>query len=255
MKSFLFTLVLLVFGSAVNAQDSLAEGQKESIDHFIDLVRNNQVKELADLAKYPIQRPNPIPNLENREDFIRYYPILFDEAFRNRILEEGGEDVISRSGMMGLLNGLIWLDVGGEILSIHNNSAEELALQGQLEAEAAAGLHPSVKEFSSNMYACDCGEYKVRLDQMAYQEYRLAIWGEGAPLSEKPLVVSKDLVIGYHGSMGGTRYAVNFPGDEEVIILDNFRMGESEEATGLFLTLKGVDGNGEEVRVKCGESK
>ena len=251
MKSFLFTLILLVFGSAVNAQDSLAEGQQESIDYFIELVRNHQVQELADLVNYPLERPNPIPDLQDREDFIRYYPILLGDEFRNRIIKEAGEDVISRSGMMGLLNGSIWLDVDGRIISIYNASSEELILKEQLEQEVAADLHPSVGEFNSNLYDCDCGEYKVRLDWMVYEEHRLVLWGEGSEVSDEPLMVSEAIEIDHHGSMGGMRYIVSSPGSEENIILDDFYMGESEEAAGVFLTLKGMAGNGEQVRIKC----
>ncbi|MEM7036897.1 MAG: hypothetical protein AAF570_07960 [Bacteroidota bacterium] len=248
MKTYLIILALFLLGtmSTVQAQEPVTPEQH--VERFLEMLKKDQLKALAANTRFPLSRTNPVPDLENAQDFIHYYHLLFDEKIKARLYKEAVGDIIQSNGMFGLLNGQVWLDADGSLLSVNYSSDAEQKLIAQLNAEEAAQLHPSVREFETNKHNCKCDAWKVRLDHTK-DGLRMAIWENDAEFSDKPWIISSDIETEYHGTMGGTSYLVKTKQDE--VMLDDVRMAEDEESVGLFIELKGFPRDGETTREKC----
>lgn len=258
MQRFFLALVAVLFLAAPTqgqSGDPLSKLQQENLDRIVDMLKNGQVKSLSQWVNYPLRRDNPIPDISNAQEFTLYYPILFDPVFREKLSATTftTENTISRSGMLGLFNGDLWMDYDGRIVSVNYSSEAEKKLHKMLEAEEAKKLHKSVRDYDSNIMNCRCGNDLVRLDYMDDGEVRFALWWNGAEMSTEPGVLVKGGVTEAHGSMGGVVY--KFSGGEYDYWMDKVNMAESEEQTGVFLRRLAMTEGLEDSSVRCEKLK
>ena len=81
LLSLIITLAFNVF--CCKAQDSLEI--VKSFRQIVKYIREDSIHELAGMITYPLLRPNPIPDISDSEEFIRYAPVMFDSLFKQRL--------------------------------------------------------------------------------------------------------------------------------------------------------------------------
>ena len=251
-KTSLITLFILCFTFGLQAQvNSLSEEQVQQLEKFQLLIENGQIDQLAELVDYPLKRSNPIPDIQSKEKFILYYLTLFDKDFKSQLLaiKAPYEEVVSRSGMLGLLNGEIWINSSGRIISINYTSPEETKLSEELIALDKESLHSSLQNFKANIHLCECKDYKVRIDEMDDSSYRMALWYKRLGFDGEPFEIYTDVKMAHEGRMGDQSYTSE--GGEYVNILEIVKVAEKDEDMGLFLKQIAMTEGLTDERFKC----
>jgi hypothetical protein len=204
-KKIIFLSVFLSLPVVVFAQD-IKEGYVFG-KKLLLLISQNKPAELAKYVHYPLQRPNPIPDIKNQKEFVAYYPNLFDAKFKKLIPKFGQKEVFVRNGLYGMVgdvfSGEIWYDETG-IVSINYFSDKEMALEKSLTKMIQSAIHPSVNQWESNVFVGKSKNLLVRVDRLSNGDLRYASWSKGKPISEKPdLIILKGEEI-HEGTMGAT---------------------------------------------------
>ena len=219
-KIFFLSLALSMFTNADYQIDYPA------IRQFIYWVETDNKEALSKHVNYPLGRSKPIPSIKDADEFIARYDEVFDETLIKIIVDSDlGEDWSAPSwhGVM-LLNGNVWLDHDGNIISVHYETEltkrkKELLINKQRE-----GLHPSVKEFIRPILEWKTKSYIIRIDVMDDWEYRYSSWSIDKKLSDKP-----DLVIHngeYHPQGSGGNHNYNFENGDYIYRIDVNRLGK-----------------------------
>ncbi|WP_421750306.1 hypothetical protein [Croceimicrobium sp.] len=235
-----FAIICLLLLSVKNQAQSSAElsvTRQGQIDSLITFIQNNQIAELAQRVRYPLKRPNPVPDIQNAAEFIRYYPTLMDSNFRSKLINQTytQENTIERYVTIGLLNGEIWLDEEGWIISFNHHSSQELALQMKLREAIKARIHSSVSTWKENILVCQNKKFLIRIDRLENNELRYCSWSETKTISDPPDLILFQGKEEFQGTMGGVNYV--FSNGEWTYSLDQVQMAESIENLGLFLRL------------------
>ena len=58
---------------------------KSPLKRLAKAIVDGDAATVADFVSYPLKRPAPIPPIKNKEEFIAYFPILFDKTFRKKM--------------------------------------------------------------------------------------------------------------------------------------------------------------------------
>jgi hypothetical protein len=206
MRTFVaFWFVFLVFSNKICAQDpetGLRMGKK-----ILNLISQDNSSELAKYIVYPLKRPNPIPDIKNEKEFVAYYPILFDAKFKKLIPKFTQKEVLVRNGLFGMVgdvfHGEIWYDES-VIVSINYFSDKEISLEKSLTKKIQSVIHPSVKQWESNVFVGKSKNLLVRVDRLSNGGLRYVSWSKGKPISQKPDLVILQGEEVHEGTMGST---------------------------------------------------
>lgn len=228
----LLGLSTLSFGQTSNG---ITKERLSQLETLVDLIKHDRIQELADRAKFPIKRPNPIPDLKTKEQFILYYPVLFDSIFKEKLTTATFNDsnTIDRYNGFGLFRGDIWLSDDGGIMTINYNSPQELDLQRKLHLETEHKIHPSIADWEKNVLVCQTDRYLIRIDIMDNSELRYISWNKPKQITDEPDLVLFDGEEKFQGSMGGVTYT--FENGKWTYEIDRVAMAESDEKLGLYL--------------------
>ena len=151
MKGSNIFLVLLIFCSGfIFAQDSEIDYQK-LVKKFIDNVKNDKKEAIADAVVYPLEREYPIPDIENKTDFIKRYSEIFDTTLKNEIVKSTPAKGWTDMGLRGimLIHGNIWLDTEGRLTAVNYQSKAETELRNKIIAAQKKSLDPSIAFFQT----------------------------------------------------------------------------------------------------------
>ena len=119
---------------------------------LVKAIEDGDAETVADFVRYPLARPAPIPSIKNKEEFIAYFPILFDKAFRQELRKNPFSQAWEEMGFRGVMysQGTLWIDgtiaQGGAIREFIYSSEAENALYNKLLAEEKKTLHESLLE-------------------------------------------------------------------------------------------------------------
>lgn len=240
MKHSIFTiLIFLTFALQINAQtnDSIPSWRQNQIKKIVELIKNDDFSRLSEMIRYPIKRPNPIPDIENKESFLRYCSTLFDDNFKQKLINAKftGGNTISRDGDFGLLYGYIWLNKGGEIIALNYNSEKELSMQKKLTDETKSLIHPSVKDWKTNIMVCKSDKFIIRIDLTDDLYLRYASWSYPKSISDKPDLVLMNGIEVFQGIRGGVTYT--FQNSKWKYVIEKVNICEKDEDCGLFFKL------------------
>ena len=203
-----------------------------SVKRFIEAVESGDKQSVLELTSLPIRRATPIPPIETADDFLDRYDQLFDEDLVEALvlsnIEEDWEDLAWRGIMFD--DGLLWLDVDGKLRSLNYQSIEEAELQNQLLAEDRARIHALIKDYQSLVLDWQTQEHRIRIDEIASDQYRLAIWPAGTDPPAKPQNrLFTNGTIQFDGS-GGNHYFEFEQGDHRYICYV-FELSEASQDT------------------------
>ena len=186
---------------------------KSPLKRLAKAIVDGDAATVADFVQYPLKRPTPIPAIENKKEFIAYFPILFDKKFREKMRDGTFEDDWDEVGWRGVTydNGDFWVNgtflKGGHIYAVDYTSQAERKLQLKLMDEDKKTLHESLwdDDFTpvSSFETLD-GKIAGRIDDIHGKEYRIALYEKPVHAGDKPKEVFYACRI-YEGS-GGNHY-------------------------------------------------
>src|SRR4051812_37603615 len=100
IKSLAYILTFFILFS--NCRADIPAKIKNSYRHIVLLIKEGKANELAAMIEYPLKRENPLPNITSPKQFISYFSILFDSAFKTKLLSYNDSDIIEHNGKYGL---------------------------------------------------------------------------------------------------------------------------------------------------------
>jgi len=231
------TFILLIWYSSCFA-DAIPTSVLAKYKQIIALVNENNVNKLAVLIEYPLKRTNPLPDITTPKAFVTYYPIIFDDAFRQKLKNYSDSCVFEHHFAYGLVggvfNGDMWLNEDGKISAINYLSEEELELKNQLKAKIQAKFHPSIREWKENVLVGKSKNLTIRVD-LTEKGLRFVSWSKGHSMAEKPDLILFNGIQEQRGSMGGTTWT--FINEKWTYVVDNVELCETYDQCGLFLLL------------------
>lgn len=208
MKASIVYLTLFVFfGNLAGAQDLKPEYQKY-IKSFITNVKSDNKVALSELVSYPLKREYPIPDIDDKGEFVKRYSEIFDTTLKNEIIRSNpGRDWYDM-GWRGLMlnQGRIWLDMDGRLIAVNYRSKFETDLKNKLMEAQKRNLDPSIAFFQTPVCILQTAQFKIRIDNLGNNNYRYASWSVKKDMSEKPdLVISGGKLV-VEGAGGNHQY-------------------------------------------------
>lgn len=224
MKKINLILVLLIFCNGfVNAQDVKTD-YKKLAKTFIDNVKSDNKEAVGNLVVYPLEREYPIPDIKNKTEFIKRYNEVFDWTLKNEIIKSDPAKNWSDMGWRGIMlnQGNIWLDFDGRLIAVNYQSKFESDLKKSLIASQKKGLDPSIAFFQTPICVLETSKFKIRIDNLGYNNYRYASWSINKEMSEKPDLVINGGKLIVEGTGGNHQYEFkkdNFTYECAIIVL------------------------------------
>ena len=205
---------------------------------IVQLIKSDNAKGLAKLVKYPLNRENPLPAIKNAAEFITYYPVLFDAAFKKMLQQYADSIVFEHHDAYGLVGGgftgEIWINENGKISTINYSSKKEQALKTAAVSKIKAGMHPSVKNWENNILVAKSDKLLIRVDY-TNNGIRYACWSKGKTYADIPDLILYNGKEEAQGTMGG--FTWTFINKEWTYIVDQADICDIPENCGLFLEL------------------
>jgi len=190
-RTHVFLILLMFCSSFIAAQDTKEEYQI-FVKKLIENVKKNNKEALADGVVYPLKREYPIPDINNKTDFIKRYDEIFDTDLKNEIIKSNPAKDWFDMGLRGVMlnHGIIWLDIDGRLTAINYQSKFETDLKNKLITVQKKELDPSIAFFQTPICILETAKFKIRIDNLGNNNYRFASWSIDKKMTEKP-----DLVI------------------------------------------------------------
>jgi hypothetical protein len=243
MKSFYFSFcilsTLICNGIAQNDDYQREHKAKAQLWKIINLIKQDDVGQLAEFVAYPLIRPDPVPDIETKESFILYYPTLFDKSFKSILLDTTefycNMIVDQYSYAVGFHSGDLYLDEKGLIASINFNSQKEVELIKVLNNETLSLLHPSIEKWKEPILTLKSDNYLIRVDLMNDNSVRYISWSSTKKIWDKPDLILTHGVMEYQGTMGGITYT--FKNGDWTYVVDFVNVCDEVINCGYFLRL------------------
>lgn len=207
MKRLALTLLLLLNFSIVFGQ-SLEVKYHQVVLDFIDCIKNQKKEKLADKVRFPLTRKYPLPEIKNKQEFLKRYNEVFDEQLVNLIANSKPSVDWSAAGWRGIMlhSGDLWVYYDGRLLGVNYVSKVEEKRRLQLIKVERNSLHPSIRTFKEPVQILETPQYRIRIDNMGEYNYRYTSWPLKSKMSDKPsLVIEKGKWIP-EGSGGSYRF-------------------------------------------------
>jgi hypothetical protein len=202
------------------------------------LIRAADKHSLSKLIDYPLARKNPLPKIENQNQFLSRFDLLFDRAFYDKFRQYDDSCIFYHNGYYGLVGGSfhgdIWISHEGKIIAINHESAMELSTRKHLEDSIKATMHESVRDWETNIFFGQTRKYLIRVDETS-RGLRYSSWQAGQHMSDKPSLVLYDGEEEPQGSGGGSFYL--FKISPWTYRIEDREMCTEEYPCGWFLTL------------------
>lgn len=207
-KSILIVLVLIF--SLNNCFSQLSKPEYVTVvEYFVDCIKKSDIEKLDSLISYPIERPYPVPPINNKQDFIKRYTEIFDDSLTSLITNSNIKEDWKDMGWRGIMlhNGIVWLDYNGKFLTTNYSSEKEKTIEKNWIEYERNLLHTSLKKFNKPIHTLETDKFIIRVDLLENKEYRYASWSKEFDISQKPDLVINNGEKTYDGS-GGNHYFI-----------------------------------------------
>ena len=219
--------VLVCGGFAVKAADPSSVGPDDlaasPIASLAQAIEDGDAATVAASVRYPLKREAPIPAIGNEEEFVAYFPILFDEPFRQGMREGRFSRDWEEVGCRGVMyaRGALWVDGtladGGKIISVNYQSAGEKRLRAALVEEERSTLASGFASTCDPVlcFETDDREIAGRVDKEKNGDFRILLYdgfartGRGIPRKGNPSAYFLTTAV-YEGSGGNHVYLDRF---------------------------------------------
>ncbi|MGB1247245.1 MAG: hypothetical protein ACPG4Z_00060 [Chitinophagales bacterium] len=175
---------------------------------FVERVKYDSIEELARHVSYPLKRQYPIPEINNEQEFIDKYDILFDDSLSQIIINSDITEDWSEVGWRGIMLelGLLWIDDMGNLIAINYQTEIEVKERDSLILADKNSLHESIQNHVTPILVWETENYRIRIDEMEDGTYRYASWKKDAAIDAVPDLVIENGEHKFEGSGGNQTY-------------------------------------------------
>lgn len=193
MKRYTLAFFLIVATIKLYGQDNeSSKGMCNTLNIITQSIANGDVKTLASYCTYPIYRQYPLRSIENKQQMMDNFNIIFDDSIR-QVLKTTKCDDWNNWGWRGYYcpNYIIWCNDGG-LYKIDYMSSKESKLLFELVKKEINSLHPTLQGEEWTPYACfrdkttgDIMRVDVMFESNPYT-FRLSIYNKDQHPSDYP---------------------------------------------------------------------
>lgn len=237
MKLLIGNFIFLFIVVKAFSQMPLEEEYQILIRPFVEAVKNNDKHKIISLIYYPLHRRYPIPYIYNQQEMLERYDQVFNGELINIIKKSSIETDWDDVGWRGIMlnNGLIWIDYDGKVHAINYLSTQEELLRNNIISELKNTLHESLREFEEPCLFCETENYKIRIDLLQENNYRLALWPKENEQNENPAIILTNGERIFDGSGGNHYYLFDYNNCQYILLIDVL-----SRDNGSFIIHKGI---------------
>lgn len=213
----------LVLGAAEPSSVGPDDLATSPLARLAKAIEDGDAATVAASVCYPLEREAPIPSIGNEEEFIAYFPVLFDEPFRQGMREGRFSRDWEEVGCRGVMyaRGALWVDGtlsdGGKIISVNYQSAGEQRLRAALIEEERSTLAPGFASPCDPVFCFETDDREIagRVDKDENGDFRILLYegpartGRGIPRKGNPSGYFRATAV-YEGSGGNHTYLDRF---------------------------------------------
>ncbi|MDL2308990.1 hypothetical protein LJC68_07465 [Bacteroidales bacterium OttesenSCG-928-B11] len=210
---------------------------------FINYVKAGK-EVLSEHIAYPLNRKYPVPPIANKEEFLRRYDEVFDEALLKMIIESDPAIDWNEMGWRGIMlnNGDVWIDEDGKLTAINYQSEIETQKKKEVIKADRENLHESLRKFETPIHLIETDSYRIRIDDLGNEHYRYASWKISSSMEDEPELVIANGIYKVEGSIGNRAYT--FANGNHVYQCWIWAFDDKESATLLIYKDAKIDENG-----------
>jgi len=185
-------LILILFPLLVNAQINKPD-QIKFVTDFVNCFKNNDREKLVTFISFPLDRPYPIPDINDSKEFLLRYDQLFDVTLIKKIKESDIKKDWNEMGWRGIMfnNGTLWLEPHiKKLIDLNYQTQKEKALKQNLIEKERNFIYPTLRKYKRPVLVMETSKFKIRIDEIEDNVYRFASWSIDKTMNELP-----DLVI------------------------------------------------------------
>jgi len=198
-----------VFSGFLSNEEPLKHDHIETVSRFISYFKTNNKEAIKKTIKYPFDRPYPIQDIENEDEFLTYYDEIFDKELEEKIKNSSPVRDWSAVGWRGIMlkRGTLWLDYDGSIKGILHETQLHKDKMKKLIEEEKNTIHKSIRDYKRFDCMFETKTQRIRIDLVDDKKYvyRLAIWKLSKSQKEKPDLILYNGKVTMDGS-GGNHY-------------------------------------------------
>ena len=201
-------IFILVLNFSFSFGQELKKQYQDVISNFIDCFKTQNKEKLSNLISFPLKREYPIPDIKNKQEFLKRYKEIFDDNLTQMIVKSKPTKDWCEMGWRGLmfLNGDIWLETNGKLIAVnYQSNFEKLKLLELIDADKLS-LHESIRKFERPEILLETSKYRIRIDNLGNNIYRYASWLINSKMSDKPNLVLLNGKFVFDGSGGNGSY-------------------------------------------------
>lgn len=209
------------------------------ITNFIECIKSQNKESLSNMISFPLQREYPIPEIRNKQEFLKRYNEIFDDHLIKMILKSKPTKDWSVMGWHGLmlLDGQVWLDFNGKLIGVnYQTNFEERKLKELIDSDKNS-LYESIKVFKLPICVLETSRYRIRIDILGNNKYRYASWSLKSKMSDKPDMIIQNGEFVPDGSGGNHSYV--FKNANFVYECGIIEMGEDNSPPAYLTVSKG----------------
>lgn len=214
MNKILFIILCFLglnFAYATDDVEELSVRTQNNIDKFKTALASDKPDIIGDYIAYPLKRPNPVPDIQNKTDFVQHHERVFDNQFKEAILTSTPSDWIEHLGDVMLFYGLLWLNKDGKVIAVNTVSPKEREYIQKWHENDKATIHDSLKQYNKNVYVFKTDTKLGRIDQINADDddndrFRLSVWEKNKDMATQPDLTIMNGEVKYFGSAHNTEY-------------------------------------------------
>lgn len=212
--TFIFSLQIHVAmgNSEINYISSLNdENIIDIVQKFKDIIATNNSHYIAKNIIYPFNIGDNCPPIQNEEEFILNYDIIYDSLLFNQIITSDNRawSFDKKRNVIFYNNPYVQLSLDGHLIDMEYSAKRTLNNEKCISKEKNE-IYPSLKKYIKNMHILKTSDCIYRIDLvdkgLSATTYRLAIWNEEQKMSEKPLKIIDNGKLELYGSANNEKY-------------------------------------------------
>ncbi len=250
MKKFVLILGLLL---VLNLQTKLAKGNNQiNYDHSTDnkniinivekfktLIATNNPHIISKYVKYPFNIGDNCPDIQNKEEFVQNFDIIFDSLLTTQIMASDINlwNFNEKQNVIFYDSPYVQLSTDGYLMDIEY-TAKRTQNNKKCVLEEKSKIYPSLKKYQKNLYTLKTYDHIYRIDLtnkgLSATTYRLAIWKKEQKMSEKPLIIINNGKLKLYGSANNEKYIFE---DKEISYIVEINTARALETIPIEITV------------------
>jgi len=229
MTKSILTILLIIF-SLTDCLSQLSKTEYEDVvKYFVLCIKNKDIDKFDSIVSYPINRPYPIPPVNNKQELKDRYSELFDDSLISVITNSNIKEDWSDVGLRGIMlhNGIVWLDYDGRFIGTNYTSDKEKVIERKWVEYEKSLLHPDLQKFEAPIHTIQTDKFILRVDLLENKKYRYACWSIDSDISNKPDLVINNGVWTPDGSGGNHHYSFTNGEYSYVVYVNNMTTDET----------------------------